>query len=84
MSSTLYCTFVRPHLERAQSVWSPFLRKHVNLIEGVQRRSTRLVQKCRNMSYEERFHELELTTLVIRRHFCDTVQLYKHINYTFF
>ncbi|XP_066913249.1 uncharacterized protein [Clytia hemisphaerica] len=40
---TLYCTFVRPHLEYAQSVWSPFLRKHVNLIEGVQRRATKLV-----------------------------------------
>ncbi|XP_066916943.1 uncharacterized protein B0403.1-like [Clytia hemisphaerica] len=78
---TLYCAFVRPHLEYAQSVWSPFLRKHVNLIEGVQRRATKLVQKCRDMSYEERLRELDLPTLEFRRHFCDMVQLYKHINY---
>ena len=77
----LYSTFVRPHLEYAQSVWSPKLRKHVNLIEGVQRRATRLVQRYCNMSYEERLRELELPTLEFRRQFSDMVQIYKHIHY---
>ena len=78
---TLYTAFVRPHLEYGQSVWSPKLRKQVNLIEGVQRRATRLVNRCRNMSYEERLRELDLPTLEFRRLFCDMVQIYKHIHY---
>ena len=28
----LYTSFVRPHLEYAQSIWSPKLRKHINLM----------------------------------------------------
>ena len=77
----LYTTFVRPHLEYAQSVWSPNLRKNINLIEGVQRRATKLVSVCRNMPYEERLCMLELPTLEFRRLFCDMVQVYKHLHY---
>ena len=39
----LYLTFVRPHLEYAQAVWHPHLRKYINLIENVQHRSTKSV-----------------------------------------
>ena len=77
---TLYSTFVRPHLEHSQSVWSPKLRKHCNLIEGVQRRATRLVERYHNLSYEERLRRLDLPTLEFRRNFCDMVQVYKHIH----
>ena len=42
----LYTTFVRPHLEYAQVVWSPKLRKHSKLLEDVQRRATRTVETC--------------------------------------
>ena len=78
---TLYGTFVRPHLEYAQSVWSPKLRKHINLLEGVQRRATRLVKLYRNLPYEERLRKLELPTLEFRRSFCDMVQVYKHLHF---
>ena len=33
----LYTTFVRPHLEYAQAVWSRHLIKHINMMEKVQR-----------------------------------------------
>jgi len=79
--STLYSTFVRPYLEYAQSVWSPKLRKHVNLLEGVQRRASRLVYKYRNLSYSERLRRLGLPTLEFRRQFCDMVQVYKHLHF---
>ena len=39
----LYLSFVRPHLEYAQAVWSPHLKKHTNLIEKVQIRATKYV-----------------------------------------
>lgn len=77
---TLYGAFVRPHLEYAQSVWSPKLRKHVNLIEGVQRRATKLISLYRNLPYEERLRRLDLPTLEYRRMFCDMVQVYKHLH----
>ena len=78
---TLYTTFVRPHLEYAQSVWSPRLRKHVNLLEGVQRRATRMVRCLRNLTYEERLRKLGLPSLEFRRHFGDMVQIYKHLHF---
>ena len=31
----LYITFVRPHLEYAQTVWAPHLMKYINIIENV-------------------------------------------------
>ena len=76
----LYTTFVRPHLEFAQSVWSPRLRKYVNLLEGVQRRATRLVDNFRNLPYQERLRRLDLPSLEFRRIFGDMVQVYKHIH----
>ncbi|XP_066932162.1 uncharacterized protein [Clytia hemisphaerica] len=75
---TLYCTFVRTHLEYAQSVWSPKLRKHVNLLEGVQRRAKGLVKLYKN---EDRLRSLQLPTLEFRRTFCDMVQVYKHLHF---
>ena len=77
----LYTTFVRPHLEYAQSVWSPRLRKYVNLIEGVKRRATRMVRRLRNLTYEQRLRKLDLPSLEFRRHFGDMVQIYKHLNF---
>ena len=47
----LYTSFVRPHLEYAQVIWSPKLRKHSKLLEDVQRRATRIVESCKNRSY---------------------------------
>ena len=77
---TLYTIFVRPHLEYAQSVWCPHLRKHINLIEGVQRRATKLVHNYKDLTYEQRLRNLHLPSLEFRRQFCDMVQLYKHLH----
>jgi hypothetical protein len=37
----LYKSLVHPHLEYANQVWAPHLRKHIDSIENVQRRATR-------------------------------------------
>ena len=59
----LFTTFVRPHLEYGQSIWSPHLRKHIDLMEGVQRRATKFVDKLYHLSYEERLAHVNLLTL---------------------
>ena len=71
----LYVTFVRPHLEYAQSVWSPYLKKHVNAIEKVQMRATKLVDGLANLNYEERLRKLDLPTLAYRRMRGDMIEL---------
>ena len=58
----LYITFVRPHLEYAQAVWAPHLAKHVNLLENVQKRATRLVDGLHDVDYSDRLQLLTYTS----------------------
>ena len=74
----LFTTLVRPHLEYCQNVWSPHLKKRINLIEAVQKRATKLVDGLHNLTYEERLQELNLPTLVFRRLRGDMIELFKH------
>ena len=76
----LYSSFVRPHLEYANSVWSPHLRKHIKMLENVQIRGTKLVDGMKTMSYPERLQALELPTLLHRRDRGDMIQVWKHFN----
>ena len=80
MFRTLYIAFVRPHLEYAQAVWCPRLIKHINAIEGVQRRATRLVCRYRDYPYEDRLRLLKLPSLKTRRQIGDMVEVYKHLH----
>ena len=41
--SLAYLSLVRPCVEYASSVWDPFLQKHINELEQIQRRSGRFV-----------------------------------------
>ena len=74
----LYTTFVRPHLEYGQAVWSPHLKKHIKALEKVQRRATKLIDGFSRLSYEERLHRLDLPTLAFRRARGDMIELYKN------
>ena len=53
--------------------------KYKNLIEGVQRRATKLVPELKNLPYKERLKKLKLTTLVERRVRGDMIETYKLI-----
>ncbi len=48
--TTLYKTMVRPIMEYASCIWSPYLIKDINLLENVQKRATRICPELRNMT----------------------------------
>ena len=47
------------------------------MIEGVQRRATAMIKKCKGLSYEERLRKLGIPTLEYRRHRADLIQVYR-------
>ena len=72
---SLYIHLVRPHLDYACEVWSPHQAYLVDILEGVQRRATKVVVK--NKPYCERLKELKLLSLVSRRKYLDLIFLFK-------
>ena len=77
MVRTLFSTYVRPHLEYAVSVWSPYSQSHIDRIERVQFRATRLIHSLKSLTYEDRLVALNLPKLEDRRIRGDAIQLYK-------
>ena len=45
----LYATLVRPIIEYSNVIWAPHLRKHINMLEAVQRRATRMVPNFKKL-----------------------------------
>ena len=80
MFKNLYNTLIRPQLEYCVQAWSPHLRKDIDLLENVQRRATKLVWRLKNMDYETRLRELDLTSLEDRRTRGDMIYTYRLIN----
>ena len=78
--SKLYCSHVRCQLEYANQFWSPYLRKDVHTIEGVQRRATRSIQSLKGLTYEQRLRKLKLPTLAYRRLRGSMIEMYKIFN----
>ena len=78
MLKNVFIVLVRPHLEFANVVWSPRLIKDTKLIEGVQRRATKLVNDLQTLSYEERLRNIDLPSLVYRRIRGDMIEVYKY------
>jgi len=73
----LYTSMVRPLLEYANPVWSPYKIKHVDMLENVQRRATKLMHGMEELSYPERLKKIGLPTLTYRRHRGDMIEVYK-------
>ena len=73
----LYLSLVRPHLEFAIQAWSPQYEKDKKLMEGVQRRATKLVKAERDKEYEQRLEKFQLTTLEERRRRGDLIEVHK-------
>ena len=68
---------MRSHLEYGQTVWSPYKLKHIDALEAVQRRATKILPNLKNLSDAERLRKLSLPTLTYRRIRGDMIELYK-------
>ena len=77
---TLYVSLVRPHLEFASSVWNPYLKGDIKMIEKVQRRATKIPSQMRDLPYDKRLSMWGLTALDDRRVRGDLIQMFKFTN----
>jgi hypothetical protein len=75
----LYKTLVRPKLEYCVQTWRPYLKKHIDNIEKVQHRATKMIEECRFLNYEDRLSQTGLTTLEERRTRGDLIEVFKMI-----
>ena len=76
----LYGVLVRPQLEYAIQLWSPYQTELKNNIEKTQRRATKLVKKIKNRTYEDRLRYLNLMTTQERRDRGDIIMTYNILN----
>ena len=55
----LYRSYVKPHLYYYIQFWSP-INKDANMLEGVQRRATKMIPSLRNVPHEVRLKRLNM------------------------
>jgi hypothetical protein len=72
-----FTSYVRPLLEYAIPIWSPYLAKHISIIENVQRRFTKYIPGLFSLPYNLRLRRLDLDTLYHRRNQFDLFICYR-------
>ena len=77
---TLYKSLVRPQLEYASQVWSPYTKGKIMAIERIQRRATKFVLKRDfSITYPERLVKLGLLPLESRREVLDLCFFFSNV-----
>ena len=74
----VYIISETPHLEYGNVIWSPTLQSHINNLEKIQRRSTKMIPEMQDKSYEERMESMRLPSLAYRRVGDDVIEMYKY------
>ena len=75
----LYKALVRPKLEYCVQACCPYLKKDIDKLKKVQARATRLISRCKSLSYEYGLKYTGLTTLSEKRMRGDMIKVFKII-----
>ena len=76
----LYKALVRSHFDYAMIIWNPHMVKHIESIEGVQRRATKMIPDLKHLSYPERLKKLKLPTMAYHRAKGDMIEVFKIVS----
>ena len=76
----LFTALVRPNIEYANVIWSPYKKKDISFIEKVQKHYTKKISGLSSLSYEERLRKLDLPSLAYRRVRGDLIETYKIVH----
>ena len=71
---------MRPHLEYANVIWHPMLKRQEIALESVQRRATKIVPELRKLPYSDRLKSLNLPSIKYRQIRGDLIQAFKIIH----
>ena len=74
----LFVALVQLHLEFSNVVWSPRLEKDKKLVEGVQRRATRIIPELKDLTYEQRLEKMKLPSMCYRRLRDGLIEVFKY------
>jgi len=70
---------VKSHIDYCSSVWAPYKKGDIEMVERVQKRATKILSQHRHLSYTDRLKVYKLPTLHYKQIRGDMIEVYKII-----